>query len=234
MPGAVGNFIRRMTSPTHAGRGRDQSSASSVSSNDNIVDPTQSSPSPRPARKAGRKAKPCSPAESLLGKDNESRATRTAGPGASKRLHDERHVSDSIDDSSLPVSRVLQLLDSFREEFRGDMRIALADLLAPLENRMTKLERQILQLQKQSEKLQTDVNKCKAAGDKANSDVDNGGKSAIVVDLRRQVDGLSAKLSDVVDNLPNKVDLATLVQETTSSRTQQVHVMRDVMAEEVA
>ena len=52
--------------------------------------------------------------------------------------------------------------------------------------------------------------------------------------LRRQVDGLSAKLSDVVDNLPNKVDLATLVQETTSSRTQQVHVMRDVMAEEVA
>ena len=84
------------------------------------------------------------------------------------------------------------------------------------------VERQILQLQKQSEKLQTDVNKCKAAGDKANSDVDNGGKSAIVVDLRRQVDGLSAKLSDVVDKLPNKVDLATLVQETTSSRTQQV------------
>ena len=60
MLGAVRNFIRRMTSPTHAGRGRDQLFASSVSSNDNILDPTQSSPSPRQARKAGRKAKqPC-------------------------------------------------------------------------------------------------------------------------------------------------------------------------------
>eukprot|EP00117_Sycon_ciliatum_P041011 scpid103927/ scgid30062/ len=116
---------------------------------------------------------------------------------------------------------VAEVLDSFREDFRKDIRSMTTSLLAPIETRLDELESDIKQLRNNNTQLKNELKRWKSTADKATANVgnvSNGGESAIteadraaITDLRRQVDCLATRLGDVAESHLNKAEIAHYV-----------------------
>ena len=177
-----------------------------------MVSPT---PVQEMGRRAGRKAKPASPAESLMLSGSEaeelSRTTTVrpiAIPKSARLPGTDRPVTGVSPNESVPLDKVMYLLKTFASEFREDLARNMRELMSPFDERLANVEKKVAgaesdlqELRSANEKLTTEVARLASATCISDSP-GNGGKSAIT-GLRQEVDRLATRLGEVAQSTPN-------------------------------
>ena len=168
-----------------------------------MVSPT---PVQEMGRRAGCKAKPASPAESLMLSGSEaeelSRTTTVrpiAIPKSARLPGTDRPVTGVSPNESVPLDKVMYLLKTFASEFREDLARNMRELMSPFDERLANVEKKVAgaesdlqELRSANEKLTTEVARLASATCISDSP-GNGGKSAIA-GLRQEVDRLGWRL----------------------------------------
>ena len=208
MSSAVKNFFASGI-PPHAGRERVEGTPTG---SPGMISPT---PVQEMGRRAGRKAKPASPAESLMLSGSEaeelSRTTTVrpiAIPKSARLPGTDRPVTGVSPNESVPLDKVMYLLKTFASEFREDLARNMRELMSPFDGRLANVEKKVAgaesdlqELRSANEKLTTEV--ARLASATCISDYPgNGGKSAIT-GLRQEVDRLATRLGEVAQSTPN-------------------------------
>ena len=175
-------FVRKITTPSNAGREKGGSSRSSCSSD--------VSGEPSPPAPGAHKRRAESPTESLAPSeiDNPSQSRRAGAEKTARKpltsLTPDRQaqcagVSEGPGDSDA-VRQIKGLFETFQGQFRSEFKNIIEETLGP---RLDSLEKRLDEQRQDINRLSAENRRLKAAVEKCNDDVgkaDNGAKSAIV------------------------------------------------------
>eukprot|EP00117_Sycon_ciliatum_P033248 scpid51029/ scgid25628/ len=178
---AMKKFVRKITTPSNAGREKGGSSRSSCSS-DISGEPSDSTPRAKPTKR-----KPESPSESLCPStesvDRPMSGTRKAACKSGATLDQTSDSPSASDrDSQVVVSQMKVMLDSFQAQLRTELKSLVKDTLAGLLKKFDDLHTTVSEQRLDINRLSAENRRLKAAIEKCTEDVvisENGAKSAI-------------------------------------------------------